>query len=248
MRSAPRRELQDDTRPKLIFHGSSVVETFQEPNEVVSLRRPNGPLYAYALASHPGLPFGHSGEPHHVTTSFSVGPSRKPAALGASEVVGCAGRAQQKGEVIRLSLASTFAPAQLGMQLGMPFLFAMNPCTDAPMQQLALPLLGRLDRPCVAPTQLVLQCTTYREAVRMCWALRRVHHMTLRQLSHESGLRPQFVSDYLHADDGRTRRDLPADQIAAFEAVVGNTLITQWIASRQALTVLEEMQATRAAA
>lgn len=82
----------------------------------------------------------------------------------------------------------------------------------------------------------------------MCWALRRVHHMTRRQLSHESGLRPQFVSDYLHADDKPTRRSLPAEQIAAFEGVAGNTLVTQWVAAQQALTVLEEMQATRAAA
>jgi hypothetical protein len=35
---------------------------------------------------------------------------------------------------------------------------------------------------------------------------------------------------------------------AAFEAVVGNSLVTQWVAAQQALTVLEEMQATRAAA
>lgn len=116
------------------------------------------------------------------------------------------------------------------------------------MQQQSLPLLGRLDRACVAPTQYVLMCKTYREAVRMCWGLRRVHHMTRRQLAHEAGLRPQFVSDYLHSDDKPTRRSLPADQIAAFEAVVGNTLVTQWVAAQQSLTVLEEMQATRAAA
>lgn len=116
------------------------------------------------------------------------------------------------------------------------------------MDQLSLPLLGRIDGPAVAPTQYVQLCKTYREAVRMCWALRRVHHMTQRQLACEAGLRPQLISDYLNADDGDQRRDLPADRIACFEGVAGNTLITQWVASRVALTVLEEMQATRAAA
>jgi hypothetical protein len=84
--------------------------------------------------------------------------------------------------------------------------------------------------------------------VRMCWSLRRVHHMTLRHLAIEAMLRPQLVSDYLHVDDTPQRRDLPAEQIAAFESVAGNTLITQWVAAQQALTVLEEMQASRLAA
>lgn len=116
------------------------------------------------------------------------------------------------------------------------------------MQQLSLPLLGRLDRPSVAPSQYVLMCKTYREAVRMCWALRRVHHMTLRHLAIEAGIRSQVISDYLHQDDHPHRRDLPAHRIAAFEAVVGNSLVTQWLAAQQDLTVLEEMAATKAAA
>lgn len=82
----------------------------------------------------------------------------------------------------------------------------------------------------------------------MCWALRRVHHMTLRQLSCEAGLRPQLVSDYLHSDDCPQRRDLPGQCIAAFERVAGNTCISQWVAAQSRLTVLEEMQAQRAAA
>lgn len=82
----------------------------------------------------------------------------------------------------------------------------------------------------------------------MCWALRRVHHMTQRQLACEAGLRPQLISDYLNPDDRAQRRDLPADRIACFEGVVGNTLVSQWIASRVQLTVLEETIATRSAA
>lgn len=116
------------------------------------------------------------------------------------------------------------------------------------MKQQSLPLLGRIDRPSIAPTQYIQMCKTYREAVRMCWALRRVHHMALRQLGAEAGIRPQVLSDYLNTDDKPQRRDLPAHRIAAFEAVVGNSLVTQWVAAQQALTVLEELQATRAAA
>lgn len=116
------------------------------------------------------------------------------------------------------------------------------------MTQLQLQLLGRLNAPSVAPTQYVAQCVSYREAVRLCWQLRRVHYMTQRQLACEAGLRPQLISDYLNADDRTYRRDLPADRIAAFEAICGNTLVTQWLATQGTLTTLEEMQATRAAA
>jgi hypothetical protein len=116
------------------------------------------------------------------------------------------------------------------------------------MEQLDLPLWGRVNGPSVAPLAYVVRCKTYREAVRMSWALRRVHHMTQQQLAAEAGLRAQLISDYLNPDDKPQRRDLPAERIAAFEAIVGNTLVTQWLAARAALTVLEEMQATRAAA
>lgn len=113
------------------------------------------------------------------------------------------------------------------------------------MNQLQLRLLARIDGPAVAPAAYLKTCATYRQAVRMCWALRRVHHMTLRQLACEAELRPQLVSDYLHEDDAARRRNLPAADIARFESVAGNTLITQWLAARQALTVLEEMQASK---
>ncbi len=116
------------------------------------------------------------------------------------------------------------------------------------MEQLEFPLLARVDGAHVVPVYYVRLCKTWREAVRMCWALRRVHLMTQRQLAAEAGLRPQLVSDYLHADDAPHRRDLPADAINAFQSVAGNTLLVQWLAARDSLTVLEEMQATRAVA
>lgn len=55
--------------------------------------------------------------------------------------------------------------------------------------------------------------------------------------------RERALSDYLNADDKPERRDLPAERIAAFESVMGNSLISQWIALRQELTCLEQMQA-----
>lgn len=116
------------------------------------------------------------------------------------------------------------------------------------MDQLEFPLLARMNAPSVAHPYYLARCASYREAVRLCWALRRVHHMTQRQLACEAGLRPQLISDYLHDDDGRERRALPGEQIAAFESVAGNTLISQWIAARSKLTVLEEVQAMRSAA
>ena len=110
------------------------------------------------------------------------------------------------------------------------------------------PLMGRLDGPSVAAAQLVGLCDTYRDAVRMCWELRRVKRMTRAQLSAEAGLLPQHVSDYLAPDDPPRRRSLPGDRVAQFEAVCGNTLISQWHAARAKLTVIEEMQAQKRAA
>lgn len=115
------------------------------------------------------------------------------------------------------------------------------------MQQ-EFPLLGRLDGPSVAPPQWVAMCKTYREAVRVCWELRRVKRMTRAQLAAETGMYPQHVSDYLAADDLPRRRSLPGDKVAEFEAICGNTLISQWHASRAQLTVIEELQAQRKAA
>lgn len=116
------------------------------------------------------------------------------------------------------------------------------------MTQRELPLMGRLEGPSVAPLELVRQCKTYRDAVRLSWKLRRVHYMTFAQLGAEADLYPQHVSDYLNADDKPKRRDLPADKLPQWNAVVGNTVVTQWLAMRDHLTVLEEMQASKAAA
>lgn len=114
------------------------------------------------------------------------------------------------------------------------------------MDQREFPLMGRLDAPSAAPNQWVRSARTYRHAVRLAWDLRRVQYMTRQQLATEAELYPQHVTDYLANDDKPGRRDLPADAVARFEGVVGNTLVSQWLAAQSKLTVLEEMQATRA--
>lgn len=116
------------------------------------------------------------------------------------------------------------------------------------MSQLDLPLLGRLDGASTVPHQIVAEASTYRQAVRLAWQLRRVKGMTQQGLAAEAGLYASHVSDYLNRDDKPTRRSLPAESIAQFEATVGNTMVTQWLAAQAHLTVLEEIQATRAAA
>jgi hypothetical protein len=95
-----------------------------------------------------------------------------------------------------------------------------------------LPLIGRMDGPKAVPRSIVESCRTYRDAVRMAWQLKRVHGMT----------------DYLHKDDKPSRRSLPADKVAEFESVVGNRVVSQWLAAQSQLTVLEEFQAERMAA
>ena len=111
--------------------------------------------------------------------------------------------------------------------------------------QCSLPLLGRLDGPSVAAAEVVATAKTYRDACRLCWQLRRVKGMTKRTAAEVAGLYVSHVSEYLSDDD--SKREMPAKYIPAFESLVGNTVISQWIASQARLTVLEEMQARRAA-
>ena len=116
------------------------------------------------------------------------------------------------------------------------------------MEQTPLPLLGRIDGPSVLPTALLTSVTTYRQAVRLCWVLRRAKGLTVSDLARDFGFNRQHVSDYLNHDDLQTRRSLPAERISDFEDVCGNSAITQWLAARSRLTVLEELQADRRAA
>jgi plasmid maintenance system antidote protein VapI len=116
------------------------------------------------------------------------------------------------------------------------------------MEQINAPLMGRIDGAAVVPTCYLKLAKTYRQAVRLCWGLRRAKGLNATDLAREFGFTRQHVTDYLNNDDAPGRRDLPADRIADFENVCGNTAITQWLAAQQRFTLLEEMQAERAAA
>lgn len=111
--------------------------------------------------------------------------------------------------------------------------------------QLALPLLCRLDGPSVVPVGNIQACTSYRDAVRLCWSLRRIKAMTSLHLAEQAGFPANHRSDYL--SDNEDRRELPAKYIKAFEYACGNTAISQWIAMGAKLTVIEELQAMRVA-
>lgn len=132
-----------------------------------------------------------------------------------------------------------FAPVQQVHQ-------EVHPCSFSIQRE--FPLLGRIDGASVVPPSLLAQVKTFRQAVRLCWALRRAKCMKVIDLGREYGFIRQHVGDYLNADDKPGRRDLPPERIKDFEDVCGNCAITQWLAGLQKLTVLEEIQAERNAA
>ena len=111
--------------------------------------------------------------------------------------------------------------------------------------QRELPLIGLIEPPKVYPRHVVESARTYREAVRLAWQMRRIRGMTKQLLAAEACLYASHVTDYLKEDDRPTRRDLPAHKVAEFECVVGNRIVSQWMAMQSELTVLEEMQADR---
>lgn len=115
------------------------------------------------------------------------------------------------------------------------------------MEQLQLAgLLCRLDAPSIVDPRRVAQCKTYRDAVKLCWELRRVRNLTKARLAEEAGLYAPHVTCYLV--DGKRQRDLPASGIRGVEWTLGNTAISQWINLQAKLTPLEEMQFIRQAA
>lgn len=113
------------------------------------------------------------------------------------------------------------------------------------MEQMPLRLLGRLDAPSVVPPDVIARIPSYREAVRFCWANRRRMKMTKTMLAEEAGLYAPHVTCYL-ADPALLRkhkRDLPGDAVEAFQLACGNTAISQWLAMRVKLNVLEALPA-----
>jgi hypothetical protein len=149
--------------------------------------------------------------------------------------------ASLEGRYVVAHHAFTFGPGQLVIQRVIPWSFFI----EAAMEQLPLRLLGRVDAPSVVPPDVIARIPSYREAVRFCWANRRRTRMTKTMLAEEAGLYPPHVTCYL-AEPALLRkhkRDLPGDDIEQFQLVCGNTAISQWLAMRAKLTVLEALPA-----
>jgi hypothetical protein len=166
--------------------------------------------------------------------------SRKVAAPAAGGGV----RAHQKGRSLKVSHAFSFASSRLVTQPVTSLIFPRAATVEYEQLQREFPLLARMEGPAVVPPELMRLPRTYREAVRLCWELRRLRKLTYRQLAAEAGLVYQHVGDYFNLDDLPRRRDLPGDAVEAVEAVLGNTAISQWHAMRAQLTVLEVLQAS----
>ena len=112
-------------------------------------------------------------------------------------------------------------------------------------QQAQLALLGGVVQAqrLVVPAQVVMGIRSYRHACRLAWKLRTVRNLTRRTLAEQTSLYTSHISDYFSVHDHR--RELPVRHIADVERVLGNTVISQWVAQQSKLTVLEEMQADR---
>lgn len=112
-------------------------------------------------------------------------------------------------------------------------------------RQAPLPLLGGIVQVqrLVVPPEVVMHVRSYRHACRLAWKLRFIRNLTRRTLAEIAGLYASHVSDYFSQADNK--RELPARHIAAVEAVLGNTVISQYLAQQAKLTILEEMQAQR---
>jgi hypothetical protein len=114
-------------------------------------------------------------------------------------------------------------------------------------QQLPLPLLGGVVQAqrLVVPPEVVMGLKSYRHACRLAWKLRNPR-ITQRTLAESAGLYPSHMSDYFSVHSNR--RELPAKHVGAVCAVLGNTVIVQWLAQASRVTVIEELQAARSAA
>lgn len=111
-----------------------------------------------------------------------------------------------------------------------------------------LPLMGGVvqRQRLVVPAEVIRNLPTFRHACRLAWKLRFPRNLTYSGLASMTTLYTSHVSDYFSARV--KRREMPASKVAETEAVIGNTVMSQWLAHQADLTVLEELQATRRAA
>lgn len=112
-------------------------------------------------------------------------------------------------------------------------------------QQLQLKLMGRVDGPALVPQGVIMQVKSYRAAVVLCWIHRRVQGMTKASLCEQTGMRPCHVSQYLSLAEydkhGAEMREMPAKYLPAFEALMGNTFPSQWLATQSKILIVEAL-------
>lgn len=116
--------------------------------------------------------------------------------------------------------------------------------------QREFPLLARVEAPHIVAPEIMRIVKTYRQAVRLCLHIARSRRpgLKLTDIAAACGLTRQHVTDYFHEDDKPHRRSLPPEDVHAVEDYLGNSAISQWHARGARFTVLEELQAGRAAA
>jgi hypothetical protein len=101
----------------------------------------------------------------------------------------------------------------------------------------------------ILPNARITECKTFRDACVLAWAHRVLPGLTKQMLAAMADLHPSHVSDYFHPSathaKGSGRRSLPADKIADVERVLGNRAISQYLAHRAGLTIMEEVIASK---
>lgn len=99
------------------------------------------------------------------------------------------------------------------------------------------------------PDNLIARCVTFRDACALAWEYRANQALTKQVLAVHADLYPSHSSDYFHREkhnaNGKARRDLPAEKIADVERVLGNRAISQYLARRGMLTLMEEVISAR---
>ena len=115
------------------------------------------------------------------------------------------------------------------------------------MQQQQLPMLTVYTGPKLVGSDVVCSVKSYRDAVQKCFELRTRPRMSNALIAEEVGCCASHIGDYVTTQERKTRHDLPAEHIQAFEVAMGNRLITQWMTSQANLTILEQFIGAKAA-
>ncbi|HBO78683.1 MAG TPA: hypothetical protein DD502_11045 [Cupriavidus sp.] len=99
------------------------------------------------------------------------------------------------------------------------------------------------------PADLIARCASYRDACLIAWQCRSNPNLQKRSLAELCGLYAPHVTDFFNEEGmdakGSKRRELPAEKIADVERVLGNRAISQYLARRGMLTLMEEVIAAR---